>query len=169
MLKAFVLLISLAGLSQTTMANSMTLGQLKEIHPKRFFTEIMLPSGRTHYQLTGAGPTVVLVHGVSGPLAVWDKNTEALVEAGYKVLRFDLFGRGFSERLGHSSYGLDTYVRQLEELIEALDLGPKVRLIGSSLGGIITSEYTLRHPNQVEGLVLIGPAGFPIVTPLRKI
>jgi pimeloyl-ACP methyl ester carboxylesterase len=144
----------------------MTLTQLRNRYSGRYFEEIQLPSGLTHYQVTGEGPVVVLVHGVSGPLAVWDKSTDALVAAGYKVVRYDLFGRGFSERLPESSYSLATYVKQLEELVDALHLGPKIRLVGSSLGGMITTEFTLQHPSQVDGLVLIGPAGFPIQTPL---
>lgn len=150
---------------EVAVAGLITSEQLKNTYPDRYFQEILLPSGRTHYQSVGEGPVVILVHGVSGPLSVWDKTVPALVGAGYKVVRYDLLGRGFSERLEDSSYSLGTYLRQLEELIAALKLGPNVRLVGSSLGGVVTSEYTLQHPDSVAGLVLIGPAGFVIATP----
>lgn len=143
----------------------MDLQTLKNKYPSRYFNAIKLSSGVTHYQSIGSGPVIILVHGVSGPLAVWDKTTDALVSAGFRVVRYDLYGRGFSARLENGPYNLETYETQLSELIEALHLGPSIRLVGSSLGGVITSEYTIRHPNNVSGLVLIGPAGFPITVP----
>ncbi|MCB0411448.1 MAG: alpha/beta hydrolase, partial [Bdellovibrionales bacterium] len=152
-------------MSNLAMAKAISKVQLAGQYSDRHFDEIRLPSGSTHYQVKGEGPVVILVHGVSGPLAVWDNTFEALVASGYRVVRYDLFGRGFSDRLLDSSYSLATYVKQLEELISALKLGPRVRLVGSSLGGIITTEFTLQHPDKVDGLVLIGPAGFPIKTP----
>ena len=65
-----------------------------------------LPSGRTHYEAIGAGPAVILIHGVSGPLQTWEKTATALVDAGYRVIRYDLFGRGFSDRLRDAAYDL---------------------------------------------------------------
>ena len=61
---------------------------------------VELTHGAVHYELTGNpdGPLVVLVHGFSAPSYMWDKNVPALVEAGYRVLRFDLYGRGYSAR-----------------------------------------------------------------------
>ncbi|MGE0527202.1 MAG: alpha/beta fold hydrolase, partial [Bdellovibrionales bacterium] len=144
---------------------SMDLEELQVQYPARYFQTVHLPSGRVHYQLAGNGPVIILIHGVSGPMAVWDRTYEALVGAGYRVVRFDLLGRGFSERLPDSAYSLGLYVRQLEELIAALDLGTGVRLIGSSFGAVIATEYALHHPDSVKGLVLIGPAGFPLSTP----
>jgi pimeloyl-ACP methyl ester carboxylesterase len=144
---------------------AMTNQSLKSRYPARHFDEISLPSGKTHYQSLGSGASIVLVHGVSGPLVVWENNMAALVQAGFRAVRYDLFGRGFSDRLEHSRYDLDLYIKQLEELTEALKLGPRFRLVGSSFGGIVITEFALRHPDKVEGLVLIGPAGFPITVP----
>src|SRR5262245_33250510 len=60
---------------------------------------VRLSDGLVHYQIGGAGRVpVVLIHGVSGPMAVWDKTYAALVSAGFRVLRYDLYGRGWSDR-----------------------------------------------------------------------
>lgn len=56
---------------------------------------ISLPSGITHYQMEGNGEPVVLTHGYATPYKIYDKLFDALVEAGYKVIRYDLLGRGF--------------------------------------------------------------------------
>lgn len=54
-----------------------------------------LSDGTVAYELTGpeSGELVVLVHGVSGPMMVWDKTVPALNAAGFRTLRFDLYGR----------------------------------------------------------------------------
>src|ERR1700733_7331099 len=93
------LLFSLSGFA-------MDLHELRDKYPNRHFEDVTLPSGITHFQSTGSGPTLILVHGVSGPLAVWDKFVEPLKNAGFRVIRYDLYGRGFSSRLPESSYDL---------------------------------------------------------------
>lgn len=146
-------------------ADSIALKDLQVKYPSRYFQEIKLPSGKTHYQSVGDGPVVILIHGVSGPLAVWDKVMDGLVSTGYRVIRYDLYGRGFSERLETVPYSLATYHTQLTELISALRLGSRIRLVGSSLGAIIASDYALRQPKNIVGIILVGPAGFPITVP----
>src|SRR6185295_2517104 len=61
---------------------------------------VALPAGVTHYELTGpdTGRVVVLVHGFSVPYYIWDSSVVALNKAGRRVLRYDLFGRGLSDR-----------------------------------------------------------------------
>ena len=60
---------------------------------------IQLPNGITHFEIQGSlcAPVIVLVHGFSTPYYIWDPTFEALIAAGFRVLRFDLFGRGFSD------------------------------------------------------------------------
>lgn len=118
-----------------------------------------LSEGVTHYELGGPedAPTVVLVHGFSVPSFIWDPTFQALTATGLRTLRYDLFGRGLSDRpLG--CYDLDRFVRQLDELLQALDL-PRVALIGLSMGGPIVAGFTARFPERVSRLVLIDVAG----------
>ena len=51
------------------------------------------------------------------------------------------------------------YLRQLTDLLDALRLTRPVSLIGLSMGGPITATFTARHPERVDKLVLIDPAG----------
>ena len=53
---------------------------------------------------------VVLVHGFSSPQFVWDGIAELLVDAGYSVLAYDHFGRGYSER-PRIKYDHNLYIR----------------------------------------------------------
>jgi pimeloyl-ACP methyl ester carboxylesterase len=119
--------------------------------------------GTIHYQLGGpeGGRTVVLVHGVSGPMTVWDKTYVALTGAGLRVLRYDLYGRGRSER-PDLPYDERLYDDQLTDLLGALKIDGPVALVGSSMGCVISAGFRNRHPERVQRLALIGPAGFPI-------
>ena len=124
---------------------------------------VELSQGNTHYQLTGPdeGELVVLVHGTSGPMTVWNETVQPLVEAGYRVLRFDFFGRGYSDRID-TRYDLDLHVAQLDELLTALKLSAPLHLVGSSLGAIVVAETARRTPELVRSLVFVGPAGFEL-------
>lgn len=127
------------------------------------FRFIELPSGTVHYRLEGpeAGPVVVLVHGFSTPSFVWDGHFAPLTEAGYRVLAYDNFGRGLSDR-PDAVYNADLFDRQLDELIEALKINRRVDLVGYSMGGAITTIFAARHAERVRSLTLIAPAGLGV-------
>jgi pimeloyl-ACP methyl ester carboxylesterase len=121
---------------------------------------VQLSDGFTHYELSnpGAEETVVLAHGFSVPFFIYDPTFEFLTQAGFRVLRYDLFGRGFSDR-PETNYNIDLFVRQLGDLLDALNLTQPVSLVGLSTGGPITAAYTARFPERVRKLVLIDPVG----------
>ena len=121
---------------------------------------IRLSDGFTHYELSNpeAEETVVLAHGFSVPYFIYDPTFEFLTRAGFRVLRYDLFGRGFSDR-PDTHYNIDLFVRQLGDLLDALGFTKPVSLVGLSTGGPITAAYTARFPERVKKLVLIDPVG----------
>ena len=142
---------------------------------------IRLSDGFTHYELSdpdphppsapspifelqktgegwGGGRDVVLVHGFSVPHFIYDPTFEFLTQSGFRVLRYDLFGRGFSDR-PDTRYNIDLFVRQLGDLLDALRFTRPVSLVGLSTGGPITATFTARFPERVDKLVLIDPVG----------
>lgn len=119
---------------------------------------IILKDGSTRYQLSGPGKeTIVLVHGFFSPYFIYDNLYDMLVWAGYRVLRYDLIGRGLSDR-PRMKYDADAFVRQLDELTDRLLPGEKFTLIGTSMGGIITARFVQMHPDKVTRLILLAPA-----------
>ena len=128
---------------------------------------VQLSDGITHYELAGPedAQTIVLVHGFSISYQIWDSVFAALVEGGFRVLRFDLYGRGTSDRL-RISYNQDLFDRQLLDIFNVLQLGHSVDLIGLSLGGSISAIFCDRHPELVRRLVLIDPTGFQLKIPV---
>lgn len=121
-----------------------------------------LPDGTVHYELAGPSDAqcVVLVHGFSVPYYIWDPVFGPLVEAGFRVLRYDLYGRGYSDR-PDTAYDQDLFDRQLWHLLPALGLEEPVDLVGLSMGGAIAVTFAHRHPDRVRKLVLMDPAGLP--------
>ena len=114
-----------------------------------------------NYSESSEGPIVILVHGFSTPSYIWGPTFDFLDEKGYRVLSYDLYGRGYSDR-PDTDYTLKLYVRQLRELILELDLGDeKINILGLSLGGPIAAAYTNNYPNDIQTITLIDPYTLP--------
>lgn len=120
---------------------------------------VTLSDGMTHYELSGNenGKLVVLVHGFSVPYFIYDPTFAFLVNSGFRVLRYDLIGRGFSDR-PRTAYNIDLFVRQLKDLLDALNF-KDINLVGLSMGGPITAAFTSQYADYVSKHVLIDPAG----------
>lgn len=120
---------------------------------------IQLSDGITHYQLSGNknGDAVVLVHGFSVPSFIYDPTFEFLSKQGFHVLRYDLFGRGFSDR-PKLEYDIHLFVKQLKELLDKLNF-KKIHLVGLSMGAPITAKFVEQYPQYVSKHILIDPCG----------
>lgn len=126
---------------------------------------IKLPSGETHYELKGNGDPIVLVHGFATPYFIYDKIFDFFTEKGYKVLRYDLLGRGLSERV-KGKYSPELFARQLKELTDALIKEDSFILIGTSMGGAVTAAFTAMNPQRVKKIFWLAPAGMNFKAPL---
>jgi len=103
--------------------------------------------------------TVVLVHGFSTPHFVWDGMKGFLLDAGYSILVFDHYGRGYSER-PRIKYTKDVFVQSLKGLLDIQGISGQVHLVGYSMGGPIVGHFTNEFPDMVKSMSLIAPAGF---------
>ncbi len=119
---------------------------------------VALHDGVTHYLLDGpdTGRAVVLVHGFSVPAYIWDSTASFLAAQGYRVVRYDEYGRGWSDR-PNIDYTADLYDRQLGELLDSLRIQQPVDLAGVSMGGWVTATFAGRHPSRVHSLILVDP------------
>lgn len=122
---------------------------------------VATPAGTLRYDWHGTadGPVVVMVHGFSTPSFVFNKNVPALVNAGFRVLTYDHFGRGYSDRPA-ARYDADFFDAELSGLLQALQVKGPVRLLGYSMGGGIAAVFAGRHPEMVSRLTLIAPVGY---------
>lgn len=119
---------------------------------------VQLSSGFTHYEFSGnpGDPLVVLVHGFSVPYYVYDPTVPDLLEAGFAVLRYDLYGRGFSDR-SDVEYDLGLYLEQLSDLLDHLGTKQPIHIVGLSQGAPVAGAFANRFSGQVSSLTLIDP------------
>jgi pimeloyl-ACP methyl ester carboxylesterase len=119
---------------------------------------VRIARGFVHYELSGPeeGKLLVLVPGLSVPYSTWDRNAAFLARSGFRVLRYEHFGRGYSDR-PRCGYGLDVFVEELVELLDALALGPPVCLVGLSMGGPVAVATAARYPGLARALALVDP------------
>lgn len=125
-----------------------------------------LPSGVTHYRWFGPenGPVIVCVHGLSTPSFGYVGLATALSMKGWRVLTYDLYGRGYSDNVP-GTQDIDFFLTQLDELLEHQDVTGRFTIFGYSMGGLIATAYTERSPQRINQMMLIASAG---VAPLLK-
>jgi pimeloyl-ACP methyl ester carboxylesterase len=126
---------------------------------------IELSTGKIHYRWLGpqSGEIIVLVHGVSVPQYIFSQTAAALVDSGYRVLLFDHFGHGYSDR-PVAQYDADFFDQQMVGILDALELDEPVNIGALSMGGVIAADFTARHPEErVRSLTLFAPAGLRLV------
>lgn len=119
---------------------------------------IRLSDGYTQYEVAGPsdGRAVVLLSGATVPYYIWDSTATALLHDGFRILRYNYYGRGFSDR-PRLRYDLATYDRQLTELLDSLGLRGPVDVAGLSMGGAIATNFADRHPERVRTVTLVDP------------
>ena len=111
-----------------------------------------------YYEDHGSGLPVVLIHGWPLSGASWEKQTAALLEAGYRVITYDRRGFGRSSQPA-TGYTYDTFAADLDKLLNKLDL-KKVALVGFSMGSGEVTRYIGKYgTKRVRKAVLIGTLG----------
>jgi len=118
---------------------------------------VELHGRRLAYRLTGDGPVLLLVHGLTNSSTCWRPAMRLLADAGHTVLAPDLPGHGGSER-HRGDHSLGAHASTLRDLLQVLDL-PRVTVVGHSLGGGIAMVFTYQFPERVERLALIDSGG----------
>ncbi|MEO8424200.1 MAG: alpha/beta hydrolase [Actinomycetota bacterium] len=117
-----------------------------------------MSDGSLHYEIAGEGPVVTLIHPGLWDSRTWDPQVPVLLDAAFRVVRYDVRGYGRSSRLTGEPY---SHVRDLAALLDFLEIS-MTTLVGCSMGGAIAIDFTLEHPDRVSGLVLAasGLGGF---------
>ncbi len=113
-----------------------------------------------------SGSPVVLIHGHSVDLRLWDEQVPALSAAGYRVIRYDVRGHGRS-MAPSTGYTWEHYAADLGDLLDRLNAeGPAaeslaldvVHIVGASMGGGIALQFALDFPTRVLSLTLVDSA-----------
>lgn len=106
----------------------------------------------TRYRVEGAGPWLVLVHGVGMDHAMWAP-VAAELKAKHRILSYDMLGHGESAK-PPGPYELRDFVEQLLRLVDALGV-KRFDLVGFSMGALVAQGTALAAPQRVGRLVLL--------------
>jgi len=122
------------------------------------FTE--LTNGFTYYEIENRfnENTLVFIHGFSVPSYIWDKTYNTAKEKGFKVVKLDLYGRGFSDN-PDIDYTDELFANQVIELLQELEI-KKATFLGLSNGGRVISKLADLKPNMIEKLVYVSASSF---------
>ena len=110
--------------------------------------------------------TLIFIHGLSSYVRAWERSIPDLSKSA-RCLAVDLPGYGKSSK-GHYPGTMDFYAEVIHQFIQKLHL-KHVTLVGHSMGGQIAVTLALKHPADVQRLVLTSPAGFETFTEPEKL
>lgn len=148
----------------------------RTIYPENLYGEgsyASLPWGETRYWIVGPekGKKLVLIHGLSVPSVIWAPMVPYLTKAGFRVLLYDLPGRGYTEApQPPTEYIASLYTAHLALLLQHvgwvstnpsshLGTGKGVSIAGLSMGGGIAAAFTAHFPHMAGDLFLVSSAG----------
>lgn len=108
-----------------------------------------------HYIITGEGPDVVMIHGMTSNLAFWHLTVLSDLSKDFRITTYDLRGHGYSDSLP-SGYTSADMAADLRGLLDCLEI-EKAYLIGHSFGSVVALHSAALYPDRVAGLVLTDP------------
>ena len=122
---------------------------------------VMSEGVTVHYRDEGPrdGRVLLLVHGFSASLLDWDDWTNAL-SGRYRVIRLDLPGHGLTSSPAGYQPSQDRNADLIDTFAKRLGT-PRFVIGGNSMGGGVAWVFALRHPDSLDGLVLVDAGGFP--------
>src|SRR6195952_260354 len=118
--------------------------------------EARLPGARISTLTMGAGPDVLLLHGLGSTKSSFFDAAAALSRR-YRVHALDLPGFGASSKPATAPYTARYFADTVRATMDALGIG-RAHIAGNSMGGRVAIELGLRHPDRVGALALLCPA-----------
>lgn len=112
-------------------------------------------SGDLHILDVGEGDVVLLIHGSTGSIADWQESVAERLAESYRVVAFDSYGFGLSERNDSFEYGYDLWTQQAIEVLDALEIECAV-VLGHSAGALTAVNLAANHPERIRGATLTG-------------
>ncbi|KAK2593978.1 hypothetical protein QQS21_008337 [Conoideocrella luteorostrata] len=111
----------------------------------------------------GEGEKVLLVHGIGTPCIALGDMARQFVKKGYRVMLFDLFGRGYSDSPSDLIHDDRLYTTQILLVLASSCLAwtgiSAFHIVGYSLGGGLAASFAAHHTNLLRSVTLICPGG----------
>ncbi|MEV7022093.1 alpha/beta hydrolase [Kitasatospora sp. NPDC093558] len=120
---------------------------------------LALPNGgELYYEDSGHGPALTILNNFYIVSPIWRNFTNELAE-DFRLVHYDLRNQGASNP-GTEPVTFADHVEDIRRLLDHLGI-EKTYLVGTSISTIIAREFTLKYPERVAGMVLVGPAFSP--------
>jgi pimeloyl-ACP methyl ester carboxylesterase len=125
--------------------------------PEQFAAErVSIHAQRLCYRRGGAGPVLLLLHGIGDSSRAWIPAMR-LLQRSYTVLAPDLPGHGSSSNpIG--DYSLGSHASSMRDLLDLLSI-ERVTVVGQSFGGGVAMQFAYQFPSRCERLVLVDAGG----------
>ena len=149
---AFLILILLIYLF-----SSFEKGNLDEYRQGSEYEFAKLSQGLTAYKDIGNkdDPAIIVIHGATLPSEGFIGFCSGLSAKGYRVICYDQYGRGYSDR-PITNYNMQLYTEQLRELLDFLDIKDAI-LYGSSMGAPIAINFSNNYSERILAIGLQVP------------
>lgn len=102
-------------------------------------------------------PTIVLLHGIAATSSTWDNLLKELDIKNNRVVAIDLLGFGKSPKPDNCQYTVDDHIKYLKKTIKKLKIHGDFKIVGHSMGSIISARYALYYPRHIEKVFLLSP------------
>ena len=112
---------------------------------------------KIHYDEAGAGPPLVLIHGLSDNSSVWATMIPKM-STQYHTIALDLRGHGESEK-PNLPYSVQLFSEDVVCFLQKLRI-PNAHVVGLSLGAAVAQQLTLDHPERIRSLILLSPFSY---------
>lgn len=154
-----IVLILLVVLFAANYKSDIPVEKLKEKYAFDDSEYLEMDGMQIHYRIVGEGMPLVLIHGYGGNLWNWEE-WMALLKDSFQVISLDLPGFGLTGPRPDGDYSTAMYVDLLDRFFDQIEVD-SFYLAGNSMGGSISWQYTVKHPDRVRKLVLVNSAGYP--------
>jgi pimeloyl-ACP methyl ester carboxylesterase len=161
-----LLIILFGGLSVlvvTFWKNDLSLEYLKSKYANEESEFMPINGVKVHFRDQGIASDslpMVLIHGTAASLHTWEPWVSELKESK-RIITFDLPAYGLTGPNANHDYSQKAYIEMLDSLLIKLKI-KKCILGGNSLGGSVTWNYAIAHPEKIEKLILVDAGGYPL-------
>lgn len=163
----FLIPLGATGVNPAALASEIETGNVPDNVDPALVAALSAPASRyvevngvqTYVVEQGAvgGEAVVFIHGFGGSTFSWRLNLNAVAEAGYRAVAFDLPPFGLSTRPASFDYSHDGLAEFTAALLDALNI-EQATLVGHSMGGSVIAHFALKYPQRVDKLIFVAGA-----------
>src|SRR5690242_560993 len=114
---------------------------------------------RTHVEQWGQGDSILLIHGASSDMGVWQPTIIPRLESRYQLSAYDRPGMGLTADRPGDADTLAVQARVAAGVIDQLHLKKPI-VVAHSWGGAVALRLALDYPGKVGGLILIAPVAY---------